>query len=680
MATEGQEIEVTVDPASKTTEGFELNPDVAIDGVAVDEKEVEDDPPSPSYGKIFGLARPEWPALTLSFFLMVGGEAAGMIPPLILAKAYDTVVGFKDDDTKREVVREKMLIVFAIFFGGQACGWLRGAIMSIAGERVVARLRVRLFKAILAQEIGYFDKNKSGSLVSRLTSDTVVVQTVTTSSFPEMLLGLIKVIVAMVLMFIISPKLSGLVVSIAFCLFLCCIPFGKWVGKISKNYQDALADAQSASTEALGAMRTVRAFVAEEKESKRYARKVGNPSLSTCWWPCTETDTTYKYGAVRGLGNTSFMVFIFGVGFGAMYAALWMGFDLVINDELEFGMFMAFQSYIFQIGFGLAALGGHTVKVLEVKGASARIFQILERTPTIMPKPEEELKYLPERLKGEVKFKGVEFQYPTRPDVDVLVDFNLTVPMNSTCALVGASGSGKSTVVRLLQRFYDVTGGSITVDGIDIRDVHPDALRCNLGFVQQEPVLFGLTIKENVLYGVKREVTDEEIEKACRQANAHEFIEEFPEKYDTLVGERGVRLSGGQKQRVCIARALLVDPRILLLDEATSALDAESEHVVQQAINKLMVGRTTIIVAHRLSTVRDADQIVVIDDHAIVDVGKHDELLKRCEKYKELVKRQTDQANAPRTPSRRSMSRQRSGSRKGARTPSGGASPGSAVI
>lgn len=665
MTTEQPEIEVTVDPSSKTS-GHSVDPDVTINGVDdVDEKNVEglsDDPPMPTFGKVFGLARPEWPALVLGFCLMIAGEAAGMIPPLVLARAYDIVVSVEDPSVQREVVREKMLTVFAIFMSGQLAGWLRGSIMAIAGERVVARLRTRLFSAILQQEIGYFDKTKSGSLVSRLTSDTVVVQTVTTSSLPEMLLGLIKVIVAMVLMFIISVKLSGLVLTIAFGLFLATIPFGKWVGKISKNYQDALAAAQGVSTEALGAMRTVRAFVAEEKEANRYKKKVGTTTETTCWFPRTETDTTLRWGFISAMGKTSFMTFIFGIGFGAMYGALWMGFDLVINGELDFGMFMAFQSYIFQIGFGLASLGGHTVKVLEVKGASARIFELLERVPMIQPKPENELKELPKKLKGEVRFDNVEFQYPTRPDVDVLVDFNLDVPMNSTCALVGASGSGKSTVVRLLQRFYDVTGGRILVDGIDIRDVHPDALRCHLGFVQQEPVLFGLTVKENVVYGCKREVTDEEIERACRQANAHEFIEEFPDKYNTLVGERGVRLSGGQKQRVCIARALLVDPRILLLDEATSALDAESEHLVQSAINKLMVGRTTIIVAHRLSTVRNADQIVVIDNHAIVDVGKHNELLQRCEKYKELVKRQTDQPRTPRTPSMRSMRRERSAS------------------
>jgi len=248
---------------------------------------------------------------------------------------------------------------------------------------------------------------------------------------------------------------------------------------------------------------------------------------------------------------------------------------------------------------------------------------------------------LPKDLRGDVSFEDIWFSYPTRPDVDVLQDFSLKVPANSTAALVGSSGCGKSTVVALLQRFYDVSKGCIRIDGKDIRDFDPDDLRSFMGFVQQEPVLFGLTVRENICYGVRRKVSDDELRLVCEQANAYDFICEFPERYDTLVGERGVRLSGGQKQRICTARALLVDPRVLLLDEATSALDAESEHVVQQAIEKLMEGRTTLIVAHRLSTVRDADQIVVMDENRIVDIGTHSELMKRCVKYQELIKRQT---------------------------------------
>jgi ABC-type multidrug transport system fused ATPase/permease subunit len=256
-------------------------------------------------------------------------------------------------------------------------------------------------------------------------------------------------------------------------------------------------------------------------------------------------------------------------------------------------------------------------------------------------------KVTPTSLVGSVEFNSVNFNYPSRADVVVLNDFSLNIAPNTTAALVGSSGAGKSTVVALLQRFYDVTGGSITIDGHDIRDIDLKWLRQHIGYVQQEPQLFGMTVRENVCYGVDRTVSKEELEMACREANAHDFIAAWPQGYDTLVGERGVKLSGGQKQRVAIARALLVNPKILILDEATSALDSESEALVQDAIEKAMVGRTVLIVAHRLSTIRRAEQIVVLDQHQIVDMGSHDVLMRRCSKYQDLIKRQSQIYTAP---------------------------------
>lgn len=315
------------------------------------------------------------------------------------------------------------------------------------------------------------------------------------------------------------------------------------------------------------------------------------------------------------------------------------------------------------------------VGVLAARGASARLFEILEREEKIPLSGG----VRPKQLSGDVALEGVTFSYPSRSDIKVLRDYTLNVPANSTAALVGSSGSGKSTVIALLARFYDAEGGQIMIDGVDIKDLDPLWLHDNIALVLQEvsrwsnansnppllpspppppppplpphipdassthqPVLFGMSVKDNIVYGLNRGVTDDEVVEACKKANAHDFVEGFPEKYATMVGERGMRLSGGQKQRLAIARALLVNPRILLLDEATSALDAESEHVVQDAIDKLMVGRTTIVVAHRLSTVRNADKIVVFDQGTCVDEGTHDELMGRCEKYVDLVQRQTD--------------------------------------
>jgi ATP-binding cassette, subfamily B (MDR/TAP), member 10 len=330
---------------------------------------------------------------------------------------------------------------------------------------------------------------------------------------------------------------------------------------------------------------------------------------------------------------------------------------------MTLGQLTAFQSYIFSIGFALGTTSANIAKAIEGLGASGRILYLLYRTPLIpAPTPRKDASgteaavneddtfaptlppQKPESMEGVVEFHNVNFEYPTRTNVPVLRDFTLTIPANTTAALVGSSGSGKSTVVALLQRFYEVSGGSIRVDGIDIRNLDLKWLRNHIGYVQQEPQLFGMTVRQNVMYGVNRDVTQEEIEQACRNANAHDFVADWPNGYDTLVGERGVKLSGGQKQRLAIARALLTNCRILLLDEATSALDAESEHLVQEAIDKAVEGRTVLIVAHRLSTIRRASQIVVMDQHRIVDVGTHDELLARCSRYVDLIKRQ--QGNA----------------------------------
>jgi len=300
---------------------------------------------------------------------------------------------------------------------------------------------------------------------------------------------------------------------------------------------------------------------------------------------------------------------------------------------------VAFQSYVFNIGLAVATISGHVVNLFTAKGAAARVFELLDREPLISPEggavPEGE-------FEGPIVFKDVNFSYPSRPDVPVLDNFNLILPKGQSVALVGPSGSGKSTVVGLLLRFYDAASGTIQVGDAPIPTLSQSYLRSLIGLVSQEPVLFGLTIAENVRYGLppNSASTQSEVEAACRLANCHGFITSFPDGYKTFVGERGVKLSGGQKQRIALARALLLNPSILLLDEATSALDAESEHVVQKAIDDASVGRTTLIIAHRLSTVRKADRIAFVEGGRVQDVGKHEELMKRCSQYKDLVKRQ----------------------------------------
>ena len=665
-----------------------------------------DEGTKPSMGKLLALGRGEWRALALGFGLTVASEGLGLYMPLLTADGYDAIVDpLRTAPDKKGEVDAVMRLVMLLLTGSSLLSLVAAAITGVAGERVVARLRGNVYAAILGQEMGFFDQRKTGELNSRIGSDTVMVQKAVTSAVPELMKDLAKVIVTITLMGSISGKMTAIMVGTCVLLLLLAKPFGAWVGAVSKRYTDAAAAASSAANETFTAMRTVRAFGAEDMEHRRYMRFVGDPDASTCLWrpvaaapvgggvgvgPAATAaaaaaekkkmkkqkapakpkalETTYELGYVRALGQTAFGVLMFYLGLQAMNVMTWVGFYDVVDGNLSIGKLSAFTSYIWTLGMAVAGVVKQVIEVNTAQGSAQRIFEIMERVPA-MPLSGGLVPTAPaaaatesggggggggggagggagSAMVGEVRFEAVSFAYPTRPDLTVLKDFTLTVPPNSTCALVGASGSGKSTALSLLLRYYDVTGGVVRIDGHDVRELDPRWLRTNMGFVQQEPAMFSFSIRDNLTYNLQRPVSEAQVRAACEQANAHEFVVGFPEGYDTLVGERGVRLSGGQKQRLAIARALLVDPRILLLDEATSALDAESEHAVQEAIQVLMRGRTTIVVAHRLSTVRDAAQIVVVDQQCIVDVGTHAELMERCERYQELVKRQIEQRTA----------------------------------
>ena len=604
-------------------------------------------PPTPSVTKLLGLSRPEWPSLGFALLLMTGGEVSGLYAPLILSDCYNVVVDpTKTAEEVKSVVSSKMLLVFVLHWAGIGALAIRGMIIAVAGERVVARLRNRLYAHLLSMEISFFDKKKSGDLVSRLGSDTALIQQATCSSFPEVFIGAVKIIATLVLMLVISQKLSVVMFIVFFILLVLCVPFGGYLGRVTRLYQDALAVAATYSTEALGSMRTVRSFVAEGKEAERYQKQIGNPDNRhhKLWWPgAREKATTYRFGTVKGIVAANFGAFAFGMAISALYATLWVGFYDVVDQKLSLGKMVAFQSYVFQMAIGLATLSGHFVALTSATGPAARIFELLEKKAEIKM----EGGIVPGKMKGDIVFEDVTFSYPTRQDTPVLKGFNLTVKEHDTVAIVGGSGAGKSTIIALMQRFYDVDSGSLKINGADVRTLNQGWLRSNMGLVAQEPSLFGLTIYENLCYGIGKDgigkdvkVAKEDVIAAAKRANCHEFIEKFPEGYDTLVGEKGVRLSGGQKQRIAIARALLKDPRVLLLDEATSALDAESEHLVQVAIDDVMVGRTVVVIAHRLSTVRKAAKIVVLHEGNVADEGTHKDLMKNCQIYADLVKRQ----------------------------------------
>jgi ATP-binding cassette subfamily B protein len=612
------------------------------------EKSLEDEESSkPSLMRLLKLAMPEMAMLIISFIFVLGSEAANMVTPLIVANAYDALINptIPDNAQRMSEINHWMMIAVIVTIVGILAGFLRATIQGVIGERVVARLRCKLYEQILRQEIAFFDEHKSGELVSRLGSDTTLLQTVVSTSLPEVLTQLVKAVAGLFLMFYISPKLAGLALGGVSIIFVICLPTGQLMGSLSKAYQDVLGSAQNHSTEAIGSMRTVQAFAAERKEILRYAGKIGDPDNIPLWWPPKDPTTTYRVGFFKAIVNAGFFSFVFGAGFGFLNVTLWYGFYLVLEGEVSLGQLTAFNSYIISIGFAMGQCAQSIAKVYEGLGAGGRVFYLLDRVPLIPEPPSspEERKEAvkPDAMVGDIVFENVSFSYPSRPGQLVLDGVSLTIPSNTTTALVGSSGAGKSTVVSLLQRFYDINQGRITVDGHDLKSLDLTWLRQHVGYVQQEPHLFGLTIRENMLYGVERDVSQEELEAAAIDAHAHDFIKEMTDGYETMVGERGVQLSGGQRQRVAIARALLTNCRILLLDEATSALDAESEHLVQRAIEKAVVGRTVIIVAHRLSTIRQADQIVVMDNHRVVDVGVHDALMTKCSKYHDLIKRQS---------------------------------------
>lgn len=411
----------------------------------------------PSLLKVLGMAKPEIPMLILAFILLVIGEAAGLVIPIILGKAYDELIMNMNEVDVMVSVSNIMALVVVIYFSGAFLGFIRVTIQGIAGERLVARLRCKLYASILRQEIAFFDTHKSGELVSRLGSDTTLLQATIATSIPDVLTGAIKSLTALVLMFIISAKLAGLSFGgIAF-IFILCFPLGKALGRLSKDYQDVLGDSQTHSTEAFGSMRTVQSFAAEKKETDRYNSKIGNPDNYPLWWPIhhKEQKSTYSIGFFKSLLNSGFISMTFGVGFGFLNICLWYGFYLVSRGELSIGELTAFQSYVFNIGFGLAQVGGNIVRVFEALGASGRVFYLVERIPkiprqkeesndeTVDEKPSNEKPALsttikkekslkPSTMEGEVEFHHVNFSYPTRPDINILDDFTLKIPSCTT--------------------------------------------------------------------------------------------------------------------------------------------------------------------------------------------------------------------------------------------------------
>jgi ABC transporter fused permease/ATP-binding protein len=563
------------------------------------------------------LMRPYRGRFVLAVVMLLAASGLTLVYPQAARYAVDVGMGSKTTDDLDWIVIG-ILILFVINAGFV---WLRHYSLSWLGERVVTDLRGLVFDRILTLPLSWFHERRSGELVGRLASDVTVVEGVVGSELSIAMRNGVQIIGALILLFVIDVKLTLLMLAIVPPIVLTTIWFGRKIRHMARSVQDELAKVSGQVQESIGAIATVQSFARERYEAERYR---------------TGVEGAFRKMLEMVKWRASFFATAMSAGYAGVAAVIWLGGRALIRGELTPGDLTSFFLYTFLVAGALADLASVWAGLQRAAGATDRLFAVVDTVPDIR-NPEQPVP-LPAG-KGAVRFEKVSFAYPSRRTQPVLTEVDLDIRPGETIALVGPSGAGKSTILSLVFRFYDVDAGRVLFEGVDVRDLSLAELRRSLAMVAQEPVLWAGTIRDNIAYG-REGVTAAEIEAAARDAFAHDFITGFPDGYDTIIGERGTKLSGGQKQRIALARALVAQPRVLILDEATSNLDAESEAAVQAALARVRKDRTTIIVAHRLSTVRDADRIVVIDGARVVEQGGHDELMERRGTYRRLVEHQ----------------------------------------
>jgi subfamily B ATP-binding cassette protein MsbA len=519
------------------------------------------------------------------------------------------------------------LVLLAVFVLNAITSYVRVYQLAYVGEGVVADLRRALFGHILSLSVRFFETRKTGEITSRLTADISTLQSAVSNVLVQLLSQSVSLVGGVVVLLVINTRLTLVMLAVLPAVIIAGAVFGRRLRRISTAFQDQLAAANARAEEAIAGVRVVQSFTAEKQETRRYGEAIAETFSSAL-----------RRARVRALFVPSiFTGFFLGVGL-----VLWTGGRLALAGELPPGDLITFLLLTVTVAGSIGAFTGLYSQIQEAIGASSRVFELLD-TETDLPEPAQPRALA--RVHGSITFEGVRFRYGDRGDAWVLDGIDLHAQPGEVVALVGPSGAGKSTLVTLISRFHDPVEGVVRLDGVDLRELDPRALRAQVGVVPQETLLFSGSIAENVRYG-RPDASDADVAAAIVAANADGFVASFPDGPATLVGERGVKLSGGQRQRIAIARALLKDPRILVLDEATSSLDSESEAQVQAALEKLMRGRTTFVIAHRLSTVHDADRILVLDGGRVVQTGTHDALMRQGGLYAELYERQFRESDA----------------------------------
>jgi subfamily B ATP-binding cassette protein MsbA len=567
--------------------------------------------------RLLRFTRPYRGRLIAALVLMAGTSLVGLAVPLGLRELLDAVF----EDGNPTMLNRLTIALVGLFLLQALVSFGGNYLLQWTGERVVADLRQRVYRHLHRLSLRFFADHRTGDLTSRLTNDVGSVRSAVTQALADLLTQSLSLVGSVVLMMVLNWRLSLLIFLVVPAVTVAAIYFGRMIRRLSRAIQDRLADTTAVAEEALASVRVVKAFARSAHEVERYN---------------TSVEDLFETARRKVIASAAFSSVVGLLFFSALVAIFWYGGMEVLAGRLTAGDLVAFIFYAFNIARSVGGLSRLYATFNSAVGASERLFELLDTPSDIQDAPDA---YPLPPVAGRVQFDDVWFAYEDdadgRPDW-VLRDIHLDAAPGMTIALVGPSGAGKSTLMSLLPRFYDPTRGRILIDGHDLRAVQQETLRAQLAAVSQEVRLFNTSIGENIRYG-RLDASDEDVEAAARAANAHDFIVGLTNGYETEVGERGVKLSGGQRQRVAIARALLRDARLLLLDEATSSLDSASEALVQEALERLMEGRTTFIIAHRLSTVQHADRILVLDEGRIVQTGTHADLVRRDGLYRDLA-------------------------------------------